>query len=129
MANEISYRSIFGNIDITSYLFSLLVGFGGLFAFIRSGSLMSLLSGLAFAALLSVGSYKTSQNRKDYHFTLSICVCLCLLMGYRYLLTNKFMPAGLISSLSISMIVYLIIRVRIHALVNKKVKVNNNKET
>lgn len=60
-----------GNIDITSYLFSLLVGFGGLFAFIRSGSLMSLLSGLAFAALLSVGSYKTSQNRKDYHFTLS----------------------------------------------------------
>ena len=71
MAKEPNYRSIFGKVDITSYLFSLMILFASVFAFFKSGSWMSLLSGLAFAVLLSIGSYKTSINRKDYHFTIS----------------------------------------------------------
>ena len=71
MAKELNYRAIFGRVDITSYLFSLIILFASVFAFFRSGSWMSLLSGLAFAILLSIGSYKTSLNRKDYHFTIS----------------------------------------------------------
>lgn len=71
MAKELNYRAIFGKVDITSYLFSLIILFASFFAFFRSGSWMSLLSGLAFAILLSIGSYKTSLNRKDYHFTIS----------------------------------------------------------
>ena len=191
MANEPNYRSIFGKVDITSYLFSLMILFASVFAFFKSGSWMSLLSGLAFAILLSIGSYKTSLNRKDYHFTISeycgfrtalirsvicglishwllliylvaydklkiatwrcltgdassaltklmlllrsragVCSCLCLMMGYRYLLTSKFMPAGLISSLSISMIFYLIVRIKIYDIVNDRRKKNAaNKET
>lgn len=77
-----TYKLVFGNIDITSYLFSLLVFFGGLFAFIRTGSLMSLLSSIAFAGLLSVGSYKTSLNRKDYHFTISKLFSLMMLVTF-----------------------------------------------
>ena len=32
---------------------------------------MSLLGSIAFSGLLSIGSYKTSQNRRNYHFTIS----------------------------------------------------------
>lgn len=68
------------------------------------GSIPSLGAGLLFGGILGFGAYQTSQNPDNYYVTLGTSVVLGGLMGARYYNSGKFMPAGLITVLSVLMV-------------------------
>ncbi|MED6187964.1 Protein FATTY ACID EXPORT 6 [Stylosanthes scabra] len=90
----------------------ILVG-GGLFAFIRRGSLASLGGGvgsglvLIFAGYLSLNAFNKRKNSYLALFIETItAVALTWVMGQRYLETSKIMPAGLVAGLSALMTLF-----------------------
>nr|CDS21476.1 expressed conserved protein [Echinococcus granulosus] len=87
--------------DPLSLLFGLVVGGGGVVGYVRAGSTASLVSGLAFGALLLLGSHHLAKG--DARLLLGGSVCLAILMCMRYSKTGKFIPAGLIGFLSLLM--------------------------
>ena len=90
-----------GSPDYISYGFALIVFSGGLIGYAKAGSVPSLASGVAFAGLLAYGAYRTSTDPKDFFFLLAVSGILLGVMGYRFFLSGKFMPAGLVASLSL----------------------------
>ena len=62
---------------------------------------MSLGSGLLFGSLVVYGAYRTSVNPKDFVFLFAVSAVLFGLMGFRFFKTGKFMPAGLVTTLSL----------------------------
>jgi uncharacterized membrane protein (UPF0136 family) len=68
------------------------------------GSVASLGAGLLFGSLLCYGAYQTSQNPNNYLLLLGTSAALGGLMGYRFYNSRKFMPAGLVTILSVGMV-------------------------
>ncbi|XP_003386999.1 PREDICTED: transmembrane protein 14C-like [Amphimedon queenslandica] len=89
------------SVDYISYFVSGIVAVGGIFGFVKAGSFMSLGSGLLFGSLIAYGAYRVSANPKDFAFLAIVCCLLATTMGYRYFKTGKFMPAGLVASISL----------------------------
>ncbi|VDL59020.1 unnamed protein product [Hymenolepis diminuta] len=81
-------------IDLTGASFSLLIAGGGVYGYAKSKSIPSLVAGLTFGAILLLGSQKYSKG--DPSFLLGGSLALAALMGSRYAITGKFMPAGMI---------------------------------
>ncbi|XP_051809540.1 transmembrane protein 14C-like isoform X1 [Acanthochromis polyacanthus] len=72
------------------------------------GSLTSLVAGLLFGLLAAVGSYQTSQNPRNVWLSLATAGTLAAVMGFRFLNSWKFMPAGLMTLASALMLVKII---------------------
>lgn len=108
--------------DIFAYSYGALVVAGGLIGFLKAGkgtkreakvspidqtsplspgSIPSLLAGSAFGGLILYGASKVSDNPKNCLFILCVSFVLGAFMGHRFIKSGKFMPAGLITLLSL----------------------------
>ena len=102
-----NYNTFFGidmPFDVVSAGYATLVAAGGLIGYLKAGSIPSLVAGLGFGSVLGVGAYMTSVDPENYYLTLGTSAVLGSFMGYRFVNSGKFMPAGLITLLSIGMI-------------------------
>ncbi len=70
--------------DIVAFAYALIVAGGGIFGFIKKGSIVSAAMGLTAGSFLGIGAYQTSQNPNNYTLSLGVSAGLLALMGYRY---------------------------------------------
>ncbi|KAK9767644.1 hypothetical protein K7432_002410 [Basidiobolus ranarum] len=89
--------------DTIGYVYAATVFLGGIAGFIQAGSHASLVSGLSLGFLMYQAASRVSQNPRDVGSAFGVSMVLLLLMGYRYSLTGKYMPAGFVSLLSLVM--------------------------
>lgn len=90
-------------VDHYGIMYAVLVGSGGAYGYMKTGSVPSLAAGLIFGTLLCVGAYQVSRNAENYQLSLGTSALLGGVMGYRYYNTGKIMPAGLLAGISIAM--------------------------
>lgn len=88
--------------DPISILFALLVFVGGLIGYITKQSVVSLIAGTIFAALLAAATFYEGARKNPYPL-LVILFTLGAMMGYRAFAANKFMPSGLVAMLAFIM--------------------------
>ncbi|KAL0089275.1 transmembrane protein 14C-like protein [Phycomyces blakesleeanus] len=91
--------------DIYGYCYSTLIVLGGFMGYMKAGSQMSLLAGIIFGAAAGVGAYKASQEPGSVIIGLGVSLVLLLVMGLRFSKSGKFMPAGLVTLLSVLMVI------------------------
>ena len=85
-----------------------LIVLGGAMGYIRKGSQISLVAGLAFGSLL-LGSGYMIANDREYHghmLATGTTGLMALGMGQRFVSTGKFMPAGLVATVGIAAAAY-----------------------
>lgn len=97
-----SYWWLFLNLFFLS-----LIQIGGLFGYAKAGSLPSLAAGLLFGSAATFGAYQISNNPRNFQVALLTSGALLTVMGMRFYKGGKFMPAGLIASLSLVQVVRL----------------------
>lgn len=91
--------------------YALLVFLGGIFGYVKAGSTASLIMGVAFAAALSISAF-AMFNEKNIGFIIAT-VATALLAAffiYRFFLSYQFMPAGLMSILSLGVLIILCLK-------------------
>jgi uncharacterized membrane protein (UPF0136 family) len=91
------------SVDYISFAFAALVATGGLVGYLKSASIVSLISGVGSGALLAYGAYQVSYYNNCSVLLGTSCI-LAVLMGFRFYTSQKFMPAGLVFILSALMI-------------------------
>ncbi|CEG82636.1 hypothetical protein RMATCC62417_16682 [Rhizopus microsporus] len=91
--------------DIIGYAYGATVFAGGLVGYLKAGSTASLLAGAVFGALAALGAYQVSQDPKNVTLALIVSLLLFIVMGSRFYKGRKFMPAGLVTLLSILMVI------------------------
>jgi uncharacterized membrane protein (UPF0136 family) len=96
--------------DIISYAYALTVLAGGLAGYAKAGSIPSLAAGILFSGCAAFGAYQTSNNPVSVHTGMFASGTLLGVMGYRYMMNAKFMPAGLVAILSAGQLVRLGLR-------------------
>ncbi|XP_022645290.1 transmembrane protein 14C-like [Varroa destructor] len=96
-------------IDYLGFAYAAVVAVGGVMGYIKAGSVMSLGAGVTFGSLAALGAYQMSADPARYQSLLVVSCILAALMGYRYTNSGKFMPAGLVASLSIATAVRIIL--------------------
>lgn len=90
--------------DWISYAYATAVAAGGIMGYVKKGSVMSGVMGLAFGGLAGFGAYQTSQNKNNFYLSLGVATILAGVMGSRALNSGKLMPAGLVAILSLGMV-------------------------
>jgi len=91
-------------VDFISFGYAATVAIGGIFGYVKAGSIPSLAAGLAFGGLSAFGAYQTTRNPNNYYVILGTTVILTSVMGFRFYNSGKFMPAGLVCILSALMV-------------------------
>ncbi|KAJ2125859.1 Transmembrane protein 14C [Coemansia sp. RSA 720] len=98
-------------IDYTGLAFAALIAVGGAVGYFKSGSVASLVSGLVFGALISFSVQLAAGNSKSYSLLPAVlCLVLCLVMGNRFLSSKKFMPAGMVATTSLLMVIRYVLK-------------------
>jgi len=87
--------------DYLSIAYALTVTLGGVIGYAKAGSVASLAAGVGFGAVLGVGAWQLSTQPQHYHTALVTSLLLAGVMGARYYSGGKFMPAGLMFTLSL----------------------------
>lgn len=83
--------------------YALLIFFGGMMGYAKAHSLSSLIAGTLCAFLLSIAAIgMIKKSLLAYFVALGSVSSLILFFTYRFFLTNKFMPAGLMVLLSVA---------------------------
>ncbi|XP_058829052.1 transmembrane protein 14 homolog [Topomyia yanbarensis] len=93
-------------IDFVGIIFALIVAGGGIFGYVKAGSVPSLIAGVSFGLLLGVGAYFNSTENPIPLIQIIILVLLVAMMGFRWIRGGNFMPAGLITVLSVAVLVW-----------------------
>jgi len=113
-ANRMSAKNtLFGYempFDVVSAGFAALVAAGGVAGYVKAGSVPSLIAGMTCGAILGFGAYQTSVDPNNYVLSLVASGGLAGLMGSRWYRSGKFMPAGLVTILSIGMVARFTVR-------------------
>ena len=110
-------------------LYGLLVLIGGLIGHLKAASTASLIAGTTFGVLLMISSIGMF---KDKLFPSYIAILLTFLLDtfftYRFLVTYKFFPSGLMSLISLVVLIMVVILIRNHLKTQRKkiLKVNRN---
>ncbi|KAK8846846.1 hypothetical protein IAR55_005934 [Kwoniella newhampshirensis] len=89
--------------DYPGYIFAFLLASGGLLGAIRRGSAMSLVAGVGAAVAAAYGANRVTKNNLDVWPSLYTSIALLVLMTYRFTKSGKFMPAGMVMTLSLLM--------------------------
>ncbi|XP_028986596.1 transmembrane protein 14C-like [Betta splendens] len=84
-------------LDWVGFCYAALVSAGGVIGYVKAGSTISLAAGLLFGLLAAVGAYLTSQNPRNVWLSLGTSGSLAVVMGFRFVNSWKFMPAGLMT--------------------------------
>jgi len=91
--------------DVLGYAYAAVVTLGGVIGYFKAGSEASLISGIVFGGLMALAVSRTSFNSRDVISALVVCSTLLVVMGWRFAQSGKFMPAGLVSLLSLGMVI------------------------
>lgn len=90
--------------------YTLLVLIGGLIGFFIAHSLISLIASSVFTLLLlSCSALVWKGHVAAYHTAMGVIFCLFLFFSYRFALTHKLMPAGIMALMSGCLFIYLAI--------------------
>ncbi|KAL4657108.1 transmembrane protein 14C-like [Arapaima gigas] len=92
------------HVDWLAYGYAALVACGGIVGYAKAGSIPSLVAGLFFGGLAGFGSYQMSHNPKNVWLFLAASGTLAGIMGFRFLNSRRFMPAGLAATASVLML-------------------------
>ena len=83
-------------------VYGLLVGIGGVIAYLKARSQVSLLSGLGSGVALIIAAYITRQNPSvGIAIALFIAALLLIVFAIRWSKTKKIMPAGMMAIVSL----------------------------
>jgi len=96
-------------VDYLGYAYAAVVALGGIMGYLKAGSVMSLGAGLTFGSLAAFGARQVSVDPSRYHVLLVVSTMLATLMGYRFANSGKFMPAGLVASLSVATVIRIVL--------------------
>jgi uncharacterized membrane protein (UPF0136 family) len=89
-------------------IYSILVLVGGWIGHLKTGSMASLISGLTAGSLLLVAAGGMFWKRRwGTYSALLLTLILDGFFTYRFLITHKFMPAGLLSLISLVVLLLL----------------------
>ncbi|XP_010466248.1 PREDICTED: protein FATTY ACID EXPORT 6 [Camelina sativa] len=95
----------------------ILIG-GGLIGYMKKGSITSFAGGAGTGLLLILAGYislKAFEKKKNSYIAIVlqtvIAAALTLVMGQRYLLTGKIMPAGLVAGISALMTCFYVYKI------------------
>lgn len=93
------------------WIYGALVLVGGVMGWVKAKSTPSLISGLVFGSgLIFIGYGIRQGHAADVTVACIIAGLLAVIMGIRFGKTKKFMPAGLITILSVVVLVTLLLR-------------------
>lgn len=81
-----------------------------MFFYLFVDSIPSLAAGLVFGGLLGLGAVQLSQNPNNWSVSVGTSTFLTGLMGYRFMNSGKFMPAGMVAAISLVNVVRLATR-------------------
>ncbi|KAK7100932.1 transmembrane protein 14C-like [Littorina saxatilis] len=93
--------------DLISFAYAATIAAGGIIGYVKAGSVPSLAMGLACGSLMGIGAYQMTQDPKNVTLSIVTSAVLMGVMGYRFMNSGKFMPAGLVGALSLLMVVRL----------------------
>jgi uncharacterized membrane protein (UPF0136 family) len=95
---------------IIVWVYGAMVLVGGVLGYVKAQSKPSLISGLVFGSALIVVGYGIRQGRAaDVLIAAGLAGLLAVVMGIRFGKTKKFMPAGLLTILSVVVAVTLLL--------------------
>ncbi|KAG5896448.1 hypothetical protein JTB14_022527 [Gonioctena quinquepunctata] len=97
-------------LDVPGLLYAAVVAAGGVFGYYKAGSIPSLGAGLLFGGALAYGAVEVSRDPANYTMQLATSSVLAGIMGYRYYLSGKVMPAGVVCALSVAMIMRIAVK-------------------
>ncbi|KXJ29052.1 transmembrane protein 14C [Exaiptasia diaphana] len=86
--------------DYLSFGFAAIVALGGVVGYAKAGSTVSLAMGLSFGGIAAFGAVQTSRDPKNVWVLLVSSMVLAGAMGSRAVRSGKFMPAGLVATIS-----------------------------
>ncbi|XP_001516532.2 transmembrane protein 14A isoform X2 [Ornithorhynchus anatinus] len=96
-------------IDWIGFGYAGMVAFGGVLGYNRKGSIISLIAGLFFGSMATYGAFCVSRDTRDVKISLLTAFVLATIMGVRFKRSKKLMPAGIVSGLSLLMILRLVL--------------------
>ncbi|SCV71269.1 BQ2448_2857 [Microbotryum intermedium] len=82
---------------VFGYVAASLIGLGGAIGYLKRGSVASLVSGGGSGALLLLGVYQQTKNRKQVGLMVAVSLLLVGVMGPKAVRSAKFMPSGLVT--------------------------------
>jgi uncharacterized membrane protein (UPF0136 family) len=85
--------------DWLGYTYAGLIALGGVIGYVKASSVVSLVTAVTFGGLF-VGALRYQTN---VYPTLMLSVLLSIVMGVRFMRSGKWMPAGIVTLLSIFM--------------------------
>jgi uncharacterized membrane protein (UPF0136 family) len=92
---------------IVVLIYGILLCFGGLMGFIKANSMISLIMGFLFGVIAIASAIVLLKgNRKGAFLALILSIVLDAFFTYRYLHTGHFIPSGLMSILSLVVILF-----------------------
>lgn len=97
--------------SVILFFYALIVLIGGVIGFLKVGSLMSLASGLLFGGLLLL-SFFYLKHKWGAYLALGVTFILDAFFTQRYLHSLKFMPSGMLSLLSLVVLISLAFFIR-----------------
>ncbi|XP_008320264.1 transmembrane protein 14A [Cynoglossus semilaevis] len=100
-------------LDWIGFTYAAAIALGGFMGYKRKGSVMSLVAGLVFGGLSAYGAFNISNDPKNIKVSLFSAGLLALVMGTRYKNSGKFLPAGLMSGLSLLMVFRLLLLIMV----------------
>ncbi len=90
---------------VLTLIFALVTFAGGLVGFIKANSLPSLIASSGFAVLLLLSSWAMWQEKVvGYFLAMSLTSLLALFFAYRFAISLKFMPAGIMTLISLGVL-------------------------
>ncbi|XP_028843966.1 transmembrane protein 14A [Denticeps clupeoides] len=97
-------------VDWFGFGYAAAIMLGGFMGYKIKGSVMSLVAGLLFGSTAAYGAYRVSLDPTDIKTSLLASGTLSVVMGLRFKKSGKLMPAGIMSGLSLLMVLLLLFR-------------------
>ncbi|XP_065537585.1 transmembrane protein 14A isoform X3 [Lathamus discolor] len=86
-------------VDWIGFAYAALLAVGGVVAYTRKGSKISLAAGLTFGSVAGYGAYCITRDPRNVKISLFSSFLLTIIMGMRFKRSKKLMPAGLVACL------------------------------
>merc|ERR1712142_708152 len=87
-------------VDYFGVLYSAGLALGGVMGYAKTGSIISMAAGMTTGSLAGYGAYQMSVQPKNAGLSLCVTTLMTALMGYRFAMTRKIMPAGIVAAAS-----------------------------
>lgn len=92
-------------------IYALIVFLGGIFGYVKAESVPSLVMGVIFAVILSTSAFALLNEKWiGMRAAIAATALLAAFFIYRFILTFKFMPPGLMALLSIAVLAFLLLK-------------------